>query len=89
MGLFAILAVYAGLRADEAGARPCVAPTGRREPGGRPLEQRSGGLFPLSTPIVAGLTLRRQRLGKSLAMNAALLGCSAPCWDWFSCSLGR
>ena len=75
MGLFAILAVYAGLRADE-GGRAAFAwlPLAAASLVAALLSKGPVGLFPLSTPIVAGLTLRRQRLGKSLAMNAALLG---------------
>lgn len=75
MGLFAILAVYAALRADEGGrgtlgwlslaAMSIVAAL---------LSKGPVGLYPLIAPTVAGLTLRRQRLGKSLANNAILIG---------------
>jgi hypothetical protein len=75
MGLFAILAVYAALRADE-GGRAAFAwlPLAAASVAAALLSKGPVGLYPLATPILAGLTLRRQTLGKSAAMNAALIG---------------
>ncbi len=75
MGLFAVLAVYAVLRADEGGRGAYIwLPIAAASVAAALLSKGPVGLYPLATPFVAGLTLRRQRLGKSVAMNAALLG---------------
>jgi hypothetical protein len=75
MGLFAILAVYAALRADEGGRAACAwLPLAAASVVAALLSKGPVGLYPLATPILAGLTLRRQSLGKSVAMNAALVG---------------
>ena len=75
MGLLAILAVYAALRAVEGGSAAFAwLPLAAVSVVAALLSKGPVGLFPLATPVLAGLTLRRQRLGKSTAMSAALVG---------------
>jgi 4-amino-4-deoxy-L-arabinose transferase-like glycosyltransferase len=75
MGLFAILAVYAVLRAGEGGRGVYVwLPLAAAGVVAALLSKGPVGLYPLVTPVVAGLTLRQQGLGKSVAANAVLIG---------------